>query len=80
MMTSDRESDRANAVYSPDGEDELVRKNERVTRKKKHGAGACLFLARGQIVFSVWVGFAEHKWVVGFAGHRWVILGERRGR
>jgi hypothetical protein len=50
-------------------------------REKRNTArGLAFFLARGQIVFSVWVGFAEHKWVVGFAGHRWVILGERRGR
>jgi hypothetical protein len=34
-------------------------------------AGACRFLARGQIVFLVWVTFDKRKWV---------ILAERRGR
>jgi hypothetical protein len=33
-------------------------------------AGACRFLARGQIVFLVWVTFDKRKWV---------ILAERRG-
>jgi hypothetical protein len=39
--------------------------------KEKHGAGACRVLARGQIVFFVWVSLSEQKWV---------ILGERRSR
>src|SRR5271165_6872414 len=48
-------------------------KNERVTKKKKHGGADCSFLPagkRGQILFVVWVGLSEHKWV---------ILAERRG-